>query len=94
MNYKLVMKEGGYKIILKQSARKFLERLPRQIAKDIDSAIISLAKDPLNRKNVRKLTGSLFYRLRVGDYRIIFERQDKERTIAILKIGHRKDVYR
>ena len=94
MNYKLVMKEGGYKIILKQSARKFLERLPRQIAKDIDSEIISLAKDPLNRKNVRKLTGSLFYRLRVGDYRIIFERQDKERTIAILKIGHRKDVYR
>ena len=94
MNYKLVMKEGGYKIILKQSARKFLERLPRQIAKDIDSEIISLAKDPLNKKNVRKLTGSIFYRLRVGDYRIIFERQDKERTIAILKIGHRKDVYR
>ena len=94
MNYKLVMKEGGYKITLKQSARKVLERLPRQIAKDIDSEIISLAKDPLNKKNVRKLTGSLFYRLRVGDYRIIFERQDKERTIAILKIGHRKDVYR
>ena len=59
----------------------------------IKETIFELAKNP-RPLGCKKLTGRDGWRIRVGKYRVIYEINDKEKTITILHIGHRKDIYR
>ena len=80
----------GYKILYEKEALKELDKLEFSISKRIVKKIDEMSENPSS-CDIKKLKGSNDYRLRVGDYRIIFI-FDKE-IIKIIKIGHRKNIY-
>ncbi|MCA9387059.1 type II toxin-antitoxin system RelE/ParE family toxin [Candidatus Dojkabacteria bacterium] len=83
----------SYKIFLKKSAQKSLNKLPIEITKLIESTIDSLSDNP-HPTNSKKLSGFMnVYRVRVSNYRIIYEVKDTKLEILVIKIAHRKDVY-
>ena len=82
-----------YKIRFKKSAVKELNSLPSRDLKRILEKIDLLAKNPHLPGSI-KLTGDERYRIRQGHYRILYTIEDDILTIVIVKIGHRKEVYR
>jgi mRNA interferase RelE/StbE len=85
---------GKYKVVFTRTAQKSLNKISKNTIPKILAAISGLSFDPFP-KGCRKLTGfSSIFRIRVQNYRIIYEMIDDEIVIKILKIGHRKDVYR
>jgi mRNA interferase RelE/StbE len=82
-----------YKVVFTAKARKQLVELPRLVAKRIVEKIEELATDPFS-QDIKKLTGMALYRLRVGDYRVIFDLKHDELYILIVKVGHRKEIYK
>ena len=84
----------GYRIEVKRNARKALLSLPHAYRARVAEAIESLASDP-RKPGTRKLEGSdCLYRLRIGDYRVIYEIQDDRLIVIVIKVGHRREVYR
>ena len=82
-----------YSIIFAQSAEKELLRLPRSVSDKIFQKVELLANNP-RPSGCKKIVGSLnSFRIRVGDYRVVYSVFDDTLTIDIIKIGHRKDVY-
>lgn len=84
---------SAYQVYIKASAEREIDRLPKQVFQRVRRAIISLEKSP-RPANAKKLHGLDEYRLRVGDYRILYTIDDKMRLIEIVAVGHRRDVYR
>jgi len=83
-----------YEILLRRSVlRKDLARIPKADARRIVETIRSLADDP-RPPGSKKLSGKERYRIRQGNYRIVYSIQDPERSVWIVKVGHRADVYR
>jgi mRNA interferase RelE/StbE len=83
-----------YRIEFKNSAAKALKKIPKRDRKRIRDKIDSLS-DSLPDPSITKMKGdNPFHRIRVGDYRIIYEIKDEILLILVLKIGHRKDIYR
>ena len=80
-----------YKIIWSIMAAKQLASLDRSIAKRIHSKVGQLLENP--ERYVQRLVGSPYYRLRIGDYRIILDIQNEMLRVLILKLGHRSNVY-
>ncbi len=80
-----------YIVIFDDKAIEFLEKLDKKNRKRIFSKIISTKEDPFH--FFEKLTKRDFYKLRVGDYRVIAEINQKEIKILVLLIGHRKNIY-
>ena len=84
----------SYKVILKPSVVKELKAIPKRDHRRITIAIELLSENPFP-NNARKIAGHTNdYRVRVGDWRIIYEVQNNKLIIFVLRIGHRKDVYR
>ena len=81
-----------FEIVWSQKALKELGKIERPIAKRIHRAIGQLGDDPFQ-YDVRKLTNSSHYRLRVGDYRVLLEIRQNQLRILVIQIGHRKNVY-
>lgn len=82
-----------YEISVKKSAVKELEAIPKKELQKIIKKIRSLASDP-RPEGSQKLSHREQYRLRQGDYRIIYSVQDDDSTVHIIKVGHRKEIYR
>jgi mRNA interferase RelE/StbE len=82
-----------YKIYFKESVEKDFRTIPKKDLQKIILRIKALAGDP-RPPGHEKLTGQERYRIRQGHYRIVYSIQDKEFTVWVVKIGHRKDVYR
>ena len=82
-----------YKIYFKESVEKDFRTIPKKDLQKIILRIQALARDP-RPPGHEKLTGQERYRIRQGHYRIIYSIQDKEFTVWVVKIGHRKDIYR
>ena len=83
-----------YRIEFKRSAAKALKKIPKRDQKRIRDKIDGF-HEGLPDPNITKMKGdNPFHRIRVGDYRIVYETQDDILLILILKIGHRKDIYR
>ena len=80
-----------FQIIWSESAAKELKKLDRSIAKRIHRKVSTLSKNPY--RNITKLTGVPYFRLRVGDYRAVFDIQGETLRILVLKVGHRKNIY-
>ena len=83
----------NYNIIIKPSAKKELLELPDEILQKVDNVIIGFQEQP-RPQGVVKLKGWDFYRIRVGNYRIVYSIDDKRKVVEISRIGHRKDIYR
>ena len=84
---------AGYRALFKKSVRKDLSVIPKKDLKKILERIQGLGEDP-RPTGCEKLTGQERYRLRQGRYRIVYSIQENELTIWIVKVGHRKDIYR
>jgi len=82
-----------YSIFFKTSARKELETIPKRELQRIMERIAGLADDPRPHGS-EKLSGQERYRIRQGNYRIVYSIQDTELTVWLIKIGHRREVYR
>ena len=85
---------ASYRLEIKAAAKKDMERLQPSIAIRIAGVIDALANDPYPH-GTRKLKGFEFrYRIRIGDYRVIYEVRNSILTVIVIRIGHRKDIYR
>ena len=84
---------AGYEIFFRESVWKELKKVPKSDLKKILSRIEQLGNDP-RPMGCEKITGHELYRLRPGNYRIIYSIQDSELTVWVIKVGHRKDVNR
>lgn len=82
-----------YKILLSNIAKKALDKLPDSVFQRIDKRIQSLKLEP-RPVGCIKLSGNESYRIRVGDYRIIYTINDRIIEIYIFNIAHRKDIYK
>jgi mRNA interferase RelE/StbE len=82
-----------YRLIVKQSVSKDLKKIPQKDAKRIVMVIQSLAENPRPPQS-KKLSGQERYRLRQGNYRILYTIEDDELIICVVKVGNRQDVYR
>lgn len=82
-----------YKLLFKESVYKDLKVLSRSDLKRILSKIEELAQNP-RPAGSQKLSGLELFRVRQGKYRIVYSIQDRELVVHVIKVGHRKDVYR
>jgi len=82
-----------YKLFFKKSVQKDFDSTLKKDLRRILNRIAALAKDP-RPDGCEKLTGQERYRLRQGRYRIVYSIQDDELTVWVVKVGHRKDIYR
>ena len=70
-----------------------MEKIPKRDLKKILARIESLRDEPRSAASV-KLSGLEYYRIRQGDYRIVYEIDDRNSVVTVAKVGHRGDVYR
>lgn len=84
---------ASYRLLIKPSADKEIEALPKQDRRRIVAKITSLSLDP-RPPGCEKLSGHDQYRLRQGTYRILYEIQDLDLIVVVVKVGHRREVYR
>lgn len=83
-----------YRISFTSAAARDIRSLPHEVARRVVRAIEKLAENP-RPNGVRKLEGSdPLYRIRVGDYRVIYDVRDDEIVVVVVRVRHRKDVYR
>ncbi len=84
---------ASYSIGIKRSAARELGDLPARDLRRVVARIRALARDP-RPPGSEKLSGTERYRVRQGDYRVVYGVDDDARTVEVVKIGHRRDVYR
>jgi len=81
-----------YRIEIRPAAMRSLRKLDPQVRPRIQGAIALLAEDP-RPPHARKLRGRDGYRVRVGNYRIIYATRDEVLLVTIVPVGHRRDIY-
>ena len=82
-----------FQVILPKSVQKELDRLPDEITNRILARLSALETIP-RPADVKKLKGRDAWRIRVGDYRVIYEINDRVSQIIVITVGHRREVYR
>jgi len=83
-----------WKIAYERQAKKSLDALDPQTRRRVLAGIESLAADPRTMPNVKTLQGQPGYRLRVGDWRVIYTLKDDVLTVLVIRIAHRREAYR
>ena len=83
----------AYSVGVQRRAQKQIARLPATTQDRIEDVLRALANDP-RPQDSRKLRGREGLRLRVGDYRVIYEVDDDRQMVTVFQVGHRRDVYR
>jgi len=82
----------NYVVILSKNAQKQLDKIPLHIVEPILQGIESLGADP-RPVGCKKLKGRDGFRIRVGNYRVIYEIFDKQLIVDVITVGHRRDIY-
>ena len=82
-----------YAVLLKASAEREMAGLPAQVHDRVVKRLLRLAEQP-RPPGAKKLQGTDAYRTRVGDYRILYEVDDRQARVIVYSVGHRRDVYR
>ena len=83
-----------YTLLIKPSAERDLRRLPEAIFRRINESLLALRDNPRPGGTVKLSANLKGWRLRVGDYRILYQINDDARMVTIVRIRHRRDVYR
>ena len=84
---------ASYRLLIKPSAVKELEALPQKDRRRIVAKIRSLSSEPRPRGS-EKLSGHDLYRVRQGDHRVLYSIQDADLIVIVIKVRHRREVYR
>ena len=84
---------GLYNLVVKRSVAKDLKAFPKKDVKRIISAIRGLASEP-RPPGAKKLSGQDRYRIRQGNYRILYTIEDEKLIVCVVRLGNRRDVYR
>jgi mRNA interferase RelE/StbE len=82
-----------YALFIEKRAQRSLSRIAAEDRDRIADAIRHLADEPRPR-GVKKLSGRTAWRIRIGDYRVLYEIHDERLLILVVDIGHRRDIYR
>jgi mRNA interferase RelE/StbE len=82
-----------YRVELRRNSQKSLDKIQVQERSRIISILLELEQNP-RPKGVEKIRGSELWRIREGDYRIVYFVDDNEKIVTVVRIGHRRDVYR
>jgi len=82
-----------YEVRILRAAEKEMDELPRAVHARISKRILLLEDNPRPR-GVKKLSGHEEYRLRAGDYRVLYTIDDKRHVVTVFAVGHRREVYR
>jgi mRNA interferase RelE/StbE len=87
---------SSYRVELTKSAKKEFDKLPARIQNKVIEALSLLKEKPLSDLlQTKRLKGALnLYRIRIGDYRIVYEVQKSRLLVLVIKVGHRREVYR
>lgn len=85
---------ASYSIEWKSSAKKELRRLPKKLISNIITAVEALKDNPYPAGSKKIIGTEHTYRRRISDYRIVYSIENKHLVIEIIRVGHRKDVYR
>ena len=82
-----------YKVELRRRVQDKLDSLPESDREMVIGALLNLEEDPRPR-GVEKIRGKELWRVRKGDYRVVYDVDDDAKIVTVVRIGHRKDVYR
>lgn len=82
----------AFRVLWSESAARQLAKLDRSVAKRIFDRVEGLRDEPM--RQLRRLTGLPYFRLRVGDFRILVEADQTDLFVLVLKVGHRESIYR
>lgn len=82
-----------YQVLVQPSAQKEIEKLPKPAQTKIIKALVALGENP-RPANCKKLIGTDSWRVRIGEYRIIYWIEDNILSIEVVRVAHRKDVYK
>ncbi|MFH1646631.1 MAG: type II toxin-antitoxin system RelE/ParE family toxin [Chloroflexota bacterium] len=82
-----------YEIELRRNAHKALDKIQEAERTKIVPALLGLEKDP-RPKGVEKIRGTELWRIRAGNYRIVYHIDDEANKVIVVRVGHRRDVYR
>jgi mRNA interferase RelE/StbE len=83
----------SYRIIVPKTVQKQINKLPNTIQARVIESLLSLKETP-RPSNSLKMKNSQGYRLRVGDYRVLYDIDDKTQTMTLRRVAHRRDIYR
>ena len=83
-----------YTVHFKPSADRQLQRLPEPVQKRIVAGVAALAENPRPAGVVKLVGDDNLWRIRIGDYRVVYEIHDTRLVILVLRVAHRKDAYR
>ena len=83
----------SYAVFILRRAQKELAKLPEEAYRQAKEAIASLGSEP-RPTGCQKLVSREGWRIRAGDYRVIYEIDDTKRIVTVLHVGHRRDIYR
>lgn len=81
-----------YKVQIERKAQKKLRKIPSPYYESIKTAILNLAREP-RPDGCKKLKGRDAFRIRIADYRVIYEIHDAILLVQVIDLGHRKDIY-
>ena len=84
---------ASYRLLIRPSAAKELEAIPLRDRRRLASRMRELSEDPRLR-GAERLRGHDLFRVRQGDYRVVYEIDDEGRTVTVFKVGHRREIYR
>jgi mRNA interferase RelE/StbE len=81
-----------YTVVVTEKVKKIILKLPFSIASRIENILLKLEENP-RPPGSKKLKGRSGYRIRIGDYRVIYEIDDNILRVIVIDVGHRKDIY-
>ncbi len=84
---------GSYNLFIRATAEKNIRDLPKVDRNRVVNRISQLAQNP-RPADSKKLLGTSGYRMRQGDYRILYTIDDEQRVVQVFRVGHRREVYR
>jgi mRNA interferase RelE/StbE len=84
----------SYRVLFKTSADRSLKRLPQNVQRRIVGDVEMLAHNPRPSVVVKLIGAENLWRIRIGDYRVVYEIHDDRLVILVLRVAHRKDIYR
>jgi mRNA interferase RelE/StbE len=84
---------ASYRVVIRRSAEKEIAKLPEAVRRRVVALIVALGEVP-RPHGCQKLSGEDKYRIRQGDYRVVYTIVDELVTVTIVRVAHRSDVYR